>query len=133
MPITSSRTHFGLGGQTQSRRRSNCVAETAWPRRNLIYNRIRHVTVSTVESVLPWIFARAGGTFQFVKDFIWRFRWECASILKTPPGSIRPRIGFSFPGNVMTADTTYEIRITAELWETHFFDQVALKRSGSSN
>ncbi len=128
MPITSSRTHFGLGGQTQVG-----VARIVWPngvaQAEFDLQPNQEVTaVQRLKGSCPWIFARAGGTFQFVKDFIWRSPLGMRINSQDTAGVDQTEDWILIPGNAMTADNgTYEIRITAELWETHFFDQVALK------
>ncbi|HEY7710859.1 MAG TPA: hypothetical protein VIG57_12630, partial [Candidatus Entotheonella sp.] len=75
----------------------------------------------------PWVFAYDGQAMRFITDFLWR----------SPLGL---RINAQDTANVMTTedwvklrgdqliprDGVYDLRITAELWETHFFDHVSL-------
>jgi hypothetical protein len=75
----------------------------------------------------PWLFAFDGQGMAFITDFIWRSplglrinAQETAGVMMTEDwvkvkgSELRPKEGF------------YDLRITAELWETHFFDHISL-------
>lgn len=75
----------------------------------------------------PWVFAYNGNQMEFVTDFLWRTglgirinaQGEADVIhsidwIKIGGDQLKPRNG------------QYDIRITADLWETHFFDYVSL-------
>lgn len=75
----------------------------------------------------PWLFAYDGSRMSFVTDFIWRSplglrinAQDTANVMMTEDwvkirgDQLAPRDGF------------YDLRITADLWETHFFDLVQL-------
>ncbi len=84
--------------------------------------------VQRLKGSCPWVFTRAGGAFHFVKDFIWRSPLGMRINSQDTAGVDQTEDWILIPGKAMTADNgAYEIRITAELWETHFFDHVALK------
>ena len=54
-------------------------------------------------------------------------RSDCGSTRKTRPASRRPKTGSRFRGDQLEArDGAYDVRISAELWETHFVDHVSL-------
>jgi tetratricopeptide (TPR) repeat protein len=128
MPITSSRTHFGLGAHDQVG-----VARIVWPngvaQAEFDLKPNQEVTaVQRLKGSCPWVFARSGGAFHFVKDFIWRSPLGMRINSQDTAGVDQTEDWILIPGKAMTADNgAYEIRITAELWETHFFDHVALK------
>jgi hypothetical protein len=128
MPITSSRTHFGLGDQDQVG-----VARIVWPngvaQAEFDLQPNQEVTaVQRLKGSCPWVFTRAGGAFHFVKDFLWRSPLGMRINSQDTAGVDQTEDWILIPGKAMTADDgAYEIRITAELWETHFFDHVALK------
>lgn len=75
----------------------------------------------------PWIFAYNGEEMEFVTDFLWRTALglrinaqgkanviHSVDWVKLDGDQLKPRNGF------------YDVRITADLWETHFFDHVSL-------
>lgn len=75
----------------------------------------------------PWVFTYNGKEMEFVTDFLWRTglgirinaQGEADVIhsvdwIKIGGDQLKPRDGY------------YDIRITADLWETHFFDHVSL-------
>jgi hypothetical protein len=125
--MTGSPVHFGLGTRT-----GIDVARIVWP------NGIAQAEFGTgVDDVIvaeqrlkgscPWVFAWDGTHVSFVTDFLWRSplglrinAQDTAGVTQTEDwvriagDQLRPRDGF------------YDIRITAELWETHFFDHVSL-------
>jgi hypothetical protein len=119
--------HFGLGART-----GIDVARIVWP------NGIAQAEFGTgVDDVIvaeqrlkgscPWVFAWDGTHMGFVTDFLWRSplglrinAQDTAGVTQTEDwvrvagDQLRPRAG------------VYDLRITAELWETHFFDHVSL-------
>ena len=126
-PITQPIMHFGLGHQTLAD-----VARITWPNGSvqaefdLLSDQIVSAT-QRLKGSCPWLFAWNGDEMEFVTDFIWRSplglrinAQETAGIMTTEDwvkirrDQLAPRDGF------------YEVRITAELWETHFFDHVSL-------
>ncbi len=127
-PIISPRTHFGLGDQTQVG-----AARIVWP------NGVAQVefdlqsdqditAVQRLKGSCPWVFAKAGDKFNFVKDFIWRSPLGMRINSEDTAGIDQTEDWILVPGKYLAAENgAYEIRITAELWETHFFDHIALK------
>jgi hypothetical protein len=75
----------------------------------------------------PWVFAFDGQEFRFVKDFIWRSPLGLRINAQTTAGVTQTEDWITIPGQYLAVvDGRYQVRITAELWETHFFDQVRL-------
>ena len=127
-PITGSSTHFGLGDQT-----GVGVARIVWP------NGVAQVefepaadreitAVQRLKGSCPWVFARDGDSFHFVKDFLWRSPLGMRINSQDTAGVSQTEDRILIPGEVLKPDHgDYEIRITADLWETHFFDHIALE------
>jgi Tfp pilus assembly protein PilF len=125
--IASPVVHFGLGEAREAD-----VARITWP--NGVLQSEFALAADTVipasqrlKGSCPWLFAWNGRDMSFVTDFIWRSplglrinAQESADVLMTEDwvrlrrDQLAPRDGF------------YDLRITAELWETHFFDMVSL-------
>ncbi len=125
--MSGAPVHFGLGTRT-----GIDVARIVWP------NGIAQAEFGTgVDDVIvaeqrlkgscPWVFAWDGTHMNFVTDFLWRSplglrinAQDTAGVTQTEDwvriagDQLRPRNG------------VYDVRITAELWETHFFDHVSL-------
>lgn len=126
-PVTSPTLHFGLGDQTQTD-----VARIIWPNGVLQAEfELKGDQVALAEQRLkgscPWVFAYDGQQVRFVTDTLWRSplglkinAQDTAGVMMTEEwvkirgDQLAPREGF------------YDVRITAELWETHYFDHVSL-------
>ena len=126
-PITQPIVHFGLGTQTLAD-----VARITWPNGSVQaeFDMLSDEIVSATQRLkgsCPWLFTWDGDEMTFVTDFIWRSplglrinAQETAGIMTTEDwvkirgDQLQPREGF------------YDVRITAELWETHFFDHISL-------
>ncbi|HEX8474119.1 MAG TPA: FG-GAP-like repeat-containing protein [Pyrinomonadaceae bacterium] len=126
-PINEPVVHFGLGEQTQTD-----VARIVWPNGVLQAEfELSADKTSLAEQRLkgscPWVFAFDGERVAFVTDTLWRSplglkinAQDTAGVMMTEEwvkirgGQLAPREGF------------YDVRITAELWETHYFDHVSL-------
>ena len=125
--IAAPVVHFGLGDASAAE-----VARIVWPN-GVLQSEFDLATNAVIgasqrlKGSCPWLFAWNGTAMGFVTDFIWR----------SPLGL---RINAQSTANVqMTEDWVkvrgdqlaarhgaYDLRITAELWETHFFDLVSL-------
>lgn len=127
-PITSARTHFGLGEQD-----GVGVARIVWPNgvAQVEFDLVADQEVTATQRLkgsCPWVFTRAGDAFQFVKDFIWRSPLGMRINSQDTAGVEQTEDWILLPGGLVTAEEgAYEVRITAELWETHFFDHIALR------
>ncbi len=126
-PITQPIIHFGLGMQSLAD-----VARITWPNGSvqaefdLLSDEIISAT-QRLKGSCPWLFTWDGTGMTFVTDFIWRSplglkinAQETAEIMTTED---RVKIRGT---QLQPRDGMYDIRITAELWETHFFDHVSL-------
>ncbi len=119
--------HFGLGLESRVP-----LARIVWPNGNVQaeFNLAANETVQATQRLkgsCPWVFTYDGERMVFVTDFIWGSplglrinAQETGDIAQTEDwikirsDQLRPRDGI------------YDVRITAELWETHFFDHVSL-------
>lgn len=127
--------HFGLGENTVM-----SVMRIVWPNGNFQSEVEKHsekpepitadqsiLAEQRLDSSCPWLFAWNGKEMAFLTDFIWRSpvglkinAQDTAGISQTEDW-IKVRADQLAPH-----DGYYDFRITAELWETHFFDYVAL-------
>ncbi len=127
-PIDSPQLHFGLGEHT-----GTDVARIVWPngsvRAEFALKADQQVlTEQRLKGSCPFLFAWNGKQFGFVKDAV---PWGSAIGLrinslgtasiaateewyKIPGNQLVPRVGF------------YDLRITGELWETYYYDHLAL-------
>ena len=75
----------------------------------------------------PWLFAWNGREMAFVTDLIWRsplgLRINAQVTADASMTEDWVKVGGS---QLVPRDGAYDLRITAELWETHFFDLVSL-------
>jgi hypothetical protein len=125
--ITGGPVHFGLGART-----GIDVARIVWPNgvpqaefRTGVDDAI--VAEQRLKGSCPWVFGWDGRRVTFVTDFLWRSplglrvnAQDTAGVTQTEDWV---RIGAD---QLQPHDGTYDVRITAELWETHFFDHVSL-------
>jgi hypothetical protein len=75
----------------------------------------------------PWVFADNGESMQFVTDFLWRSPLGLRINAQDTAGVSQTEDWITIRGEQLAArNGLYDIRITAELWETHFFDHVSL-------
>jgi tetratricopeptide (TPR) repeat protein len=130
-PITGPSVHFGLGKYTDVD-----VVRILWPngfiqaefdvKSDLPYG-APVVFDQRLDGSCPFVFAYDGRQMSFVTDLIWRAplglrekAWETAQATQTEDW-------IKIRGDQLTArDGLYDVRITADLWETHYFDFVSL-------
>ncbi len=126
--INSPILHFGLGEYEEAE-----MLRIIWPNGSVQAEFAELGMGSTIfnEQVLkgscPWLFTNDGEQIQFITDALWRAplglrinALETAGVTQTLD---RVRIP---SGLLRETDGIYDVRITAELWETHFFDYVGL-------
>ncbi len=127
-PITGPLLHFGLGEQT-----SVDVIRVVWPngsvRADFELKPDQEVTIEQrLKGSCPFLFAYNGKQMEFVKDAV---PWGSAIGLRINTlGTARVeateewyKIGRD---QLVPHDGYYDLRITAELWETYYYDQLAL-------
>jgi hypothetical protein len=75
----------------------------------------------------PWVFAYDGRGIGFVTDFLWRSPLGLRINAQDTAGVTQTEDWVRIRGEQLAPrDGRYDVRITAELWETHFFDHVSL-------
>jgi len=125
--MSGTPVHFGLGT-----RAGIDVARIVWP------NGIAQAEFGTgVDDVIvaeqrlkgscPWVFAWDGTHMGFVTDFLWRSPLGLRINARDTAGVSQTEDWVRIAGEQLRPrDNAYDVRITAELWETHFFDHVSL-------
>jgi tetratricopeptide (TPR) repeat protein len=125
--IASPVVHFGLGEAGSAE-----VARITWPN-GFLQSEFDLAADSAIRASqrlkgsCPWLFAWNGTGMGFVTDFIWRsplglrINAQATADVQMTEDWVRIR------GDQLAArNGEYDLRITAELWETHFFDLVSL-------
>ena len=125
--LTGAPAHFGLGVQTQAD-----VTRISWP------NGVTQadfefaadqvvVAEQRLKGSCPWLFAHDGSRMSFVTDFIWRSPLGLRINAQDTADIAFTEDRVLVRGDQLAAvDGEYDLRITADLWETHFFDHVSL-------
>ena len=125
--LTKTSVHFGLGTRV-----GVDVARIVWPNGvaqaefDLVADQVI-LAEQRLKGSCPWVFTYDGVGMRFVTDFLWRSplglrinAQDTASVSQTEDW-VRIRADQLVPRN-----GSYDVRITAELWETHFVDHVSL-------
>ncbi len=126
-PITSPVTHFGLGEATRAE-----VVRIGWPNGALqseFDTQANQVVKATqrLKGSCPWLFAWNGREMTFVTDLIWRSPLGLRINAQATADVLMTEDWVKVRGDQLAArGGAYDLRITAELWETHFFDLVSL-------
>ena len=119
--------HFGLGPRT-----AIDVARVVWP------NGVPQaefgigvddafVAEQRLKGSCPWVFADDGHGVRFVTDFLWRSPLGLRINAQDTAGVTQTEDWVRIRGDQLAPrNGRYDVRITAELWETHFFDHVSL-------
>ncbi len=125
--LTGLPAHFGLGNRT-----AIDVARIVWPNgvpQAEFDVRVDDAIVAEqrLKGSCPWVFAWDGERFVFVTDFLWRSPLGLRINAQDTAGTTQAEDWIRIRGDQLKArDGFYDVRITAELWETHFFDHVSL-------
>lgn len=127
-PISGPQLHFGLGNQV-----STDAMRIVWPNGSVraefgIPADQAVLTEQRIKGSCPYLFAFNGKQVEFVKDAV---PWSSAIGLRINTlGTARVeateewyKIG---PNELVPHDGYYDMRITAELWETYYYDYLAM-------
>jgi len=127
-PITGPVLHFGLGDQT-----SADVIRVVWPNGSVradfeVQADQTIVTEQRLKGSCPFLFAYNGKQMEFVKDAV---PWSSAIGLRINTlGTARVAATEEWykisRDQLVPRDGYYDLRITAELWETYYYDQLSL-------
>ena len=125
--LTGAPVHFGLGEQPQID-----VARVAWPNGVVqadfeLQAREVFVAEQRLKGSCPWLFADDGDGLRFVTDVLWRSPLGMRINAQDTAGITQTEDRVLIRGDQLAPrDGRYDLRITAELWETHFFDHASL-------
>jgi tetratricopeptide (TPR) repeat protein len=125
--LTGGPAHFGLGVRT-----SIDVARIFWPNgiMQADFDRAANQSVTAEQRLkgsCPWVFTYDGTGMRFVTDFLWRSPLGLRINAQDTAGVTQTEDWVRIRGDqLVPKDGAYDVRITAELWETHFVDHVAL-------
>jgi Tfp pilus assembly protein PilF len=125
--ISGPAVHLGLGEATRSE-----VVRIMWPNGTLQseFDVAADATVAASQRLkgsCPWLFAWDGYGLSFVTDVLWRsplglrINAQATADVATTEDWVKVR-----GDQLRPRDGAYDLRITAELWETHFFDFASL-------
>lgn len=119
--------HFGLGTRAGVE-----VTRIVWPNGIMQADFDRRadqaiLTDQRLKGSCPWVFADDGSGMRFVTDFLWRSPLGLRINAQDTAGVTQTEDRIRIRGDQLAArNGSYDVRITAELWETHFVDYVAL-------
>ncbi len=126
--IQSPIVHFGLGQYEEAE-----MLRIIWPNGSVQAEFAELGMGSTIfnEQILkgscPWLFTNDGEDVQFITDILWRSPLGLRINAQETAGIVQTLDRVRIPGeNLKPVEGIYDVRITAELWETHFFDFVDL-------
>jgi len=125
--LTGQPAHFGLGTRT-----GIDVAQIFWPNgiMQADFDRKADQTIvaeQRLKGSCPWVFTYDGSGMRFVTDFLWRSPLGLRINAQDTAGVTQTEDWIKIRGDQLVArDGAYDVRITAELWETHFIDYVSL-------
>jgi hypothetical protein len=125
--ISGTVVHFGLG----TRDRID-VARIVWPNGIMQADFDQGADEAVVaeqrlKGSCPWVFTYDGAGMRFVTDFLWRSPLGLRINAQDTAGVTQTEDWVKIRGDQLVArDGAYDVRITAELWETHFVDYVSL-------
>ncbi|MDZ7715254.1 MAG: hypothetical protein U5J95_03495 [Balneolaceae bacterium] len=126
--INGSWVHLGLGTYDEAE-----MLRIIWPNGSsqtefaeLGYDS-KILNEQTLKGSCPWLFAYNGEEINFVTDFIWRSPLGLRINAQATAGVVQTEDRVKIRGDqLVKKDGYYELRITADLWETHFFDHISL-------
>ncbi|MEX1123057.1 MAG: FG-GAP-like repeat-containing protein [Balneolales bacterium] len=126
--MTSPIVHFGLGTYEEAD-----MLRIIWPNGSVQaeFEEMGYGSTIFNEQILkgscPWLFTNNGEEMQFVTDLIWRSALGLRINLLETGGVLQTLDRVRIPGEMLApTDGYYDLRVSAELWETHYFDHLGL-------
>lgn len=119
--------HFGLGDAARAE-----IVRVAWPNGTLqseFDSAVDRVVLAQqrLKGSCPWLFAWNGRAMAFVTDLIWRSPLGLRINAQATADVLMTEDRVKVRGDQLVArEGSYDLRVTAELWETHFFDLLSL-------
>ncbi len=126
-PIQGPILHFGLGSHPNAN-----ALRILWPTGDAqaeydLQADTAPTAAQRLENSCPWLFAWDGRQVGFVTDILWKSPLGLRINAQDTAGVSQTRDWVKVRSDQLAErDGFYDLRITAELWETHFFDHVAL-------
>ena len=126
-PILAPAVHFGLGERPLAD-----IVRLQWPNGSFQFEFSPTVNQSVVaiqrlKGSCPFLFAWDGKQYTFVTDFMWSTPLGMYINSSNKGGFLQTTDWVKIPGEQLAArDGQYELRVNANLWETHFFDHLSL-------
>ncbi len=120
--------HFGLGNHSRAE-----VLRILWPNGTFQYEftpaaQAKVVAIQRLKGSCPFLFAWNGSQFEFVTDFMWSTPLGMFINASDKGGFLQTTDWVKIPGPSLVAkDGVLELRVNANLWETHYFDHISLK------
>ena len=127
MPIQDGAVHFGLGENPQTD-----AVRIVWPNGSVQAEfQIRAdqevVAEQRLKGSCPMLFAWDGRQMSFVTDLIWRSPLGLRIDAQDTAAAMQTRDWVKVRADQLAPrDGYYDLRVTAELWETHYFDYLSL-------
>jgi len=128
LPIDKPWVHIGIGKYKEAQ-----MVRIIWPNGSTqaqfaeLGYKSKIMNKQILKGSCPWVFTYNGNKMEFVSDFLWRTALglrinaqgkakviHSIDWIKIDGDQLKPKNGY------------YDVRITADLWETHFFDRVSL-------
>jgi tetratricopeptide (TPR) repeat protein len=125
--ITGPLTHIGLGGNPADTIRvvwpNGVPQEVIEPEANQIFTEVQ-----ILKGSCPFLAtSNADGSWKFITDLLWRSPLGLKINAQTVPPIAATQDWVKIQGDQLQArDGIYEVAITAQLWETHFIDEVKM-------
>ena len=125
--ITGPMTHIGLGGRPADAIRvvwpNGVPQEVIEPTPNQVFTEVQ-----ILKGSCPFLAtSNADGSWEFVTDLLWRSPLGLKINAQTVPPIAATQDWVKVRGDQLTArDGVYEVAITAQLWETHFIDEISM-------
>lgn len=128
--VSGPLAHFGLGTHTRAD-----VVRIVWPNGTVQAEfepeaNTELVAQQRLKGSCPFIYAHNGKEVRFVTDFLWRsplgFRVNAHDVAKVTQTEDWIKIRGDQLAPLGPPENAYDIRLTAELWETHYWDHVSL-------
>lgn len=125
--ITGPWLHFGLGDHEGAD-----VARVVWPNGTVLAEFETKadqalLAEQRLKGSCPFVFADDGHGVRFVTDFLWRSPLGLRINAQDTAGAGQTEDWIKIRGDQLAPrEGFYDVRITADLWETHYFDHVSL-------
>ena len=127
-PVTGPATHFGLGTRTHC-----AVLRIKWPNGTSQVEFGKEadqtfVAEQRLKGSCPFLFTWNGERFVFVTDFMWSTPLGMYINAQDKGGFLQTTEWVKIRGDqLVPRDGHYEVRVNANLWETHYFDHISLR------